>query len=775
MRHTQDNENVQSEKEAMRRAQRGEVGGTRKRKQVNREGSDGSFLDKSSPNPQEVTTVVWEDRLNEDPEVIDNYLKKKKKEKDEKAKEVRLEKRRKKGSQKKNKKKKMVTKKKTLAKYLLRELPSDHPDHETKWECMLWNHPNQTKPGTRGNTHHRFIAKGRGHASVHLNTWHPHLKEALTRHINECKEGEEDAVCAAFIESLKTPVNRGQLERFVIRFKEDPRKTEREAYMLVWFINGLLPFSTADDPHFRAFLDRCNDGGSTVTVSSSTTIKQKVLPLLYDYCIHQITDLLGRATSYNNSYDLWTGINKVKYISQSYWFITLPDFKLHCVVLDFFSIAGPKYKESIAAALKTRQNYWTADLPSLISAMGVADCASDVQSGGALLWDEDFGDVAEEDDKEYISNMLQCMNHRLHKVISDAIQVSGMFYNDYGRIEALCSKISQTMNVNRALKDFQASRSLDELSVVMANETRWEGVFLCLKRFQELREALEPEESPIRQWEEFDTINAAATLTDFLDRSFWRRLEDYIALFDPFSGVTKFFQGRTYPTGCFVPHCIHYLFLKTSPAQDDGPHAKFLKDALRNSIEDVLVRPYLQAPNNFIKAALMHPALAAELPNFISNDVLTKCWESLCTDAAMFTDGDDEQTNQLQEAMLKLVVRMYQSKINAQFPDPQEPKELPLLKDEKYNGVDAFKYWRTCPQDIIMLKNVAAMMLALPAGEANDERTFSVAGNMLTRNRNRLGNSIIEMVIVIRIFMREFHWKTEDVIKWLSAQSINIQ
>jgi hypothetical protein len=67
-----------------------------------------------------------------------------------------------------------------------------------------------------------------------------------------------------------------------------------------------------------------------------------------------------------------------------------------------------------------------------------------------------------------------------------------------------------------------------------------------------------------------------------------------------------------------------------------------------------------------------------------------------------------------------------------------------------------------------LLVPVAAMLLAVPAGESRDEFVFSDTGRTFTKDRNLLSPLNLEMVTVITMFIKNFGWSQVEVAAWFS-------
>lgn len=64
---------------------------------------------------------------------------------------------------------------------------------------------------------------------------------------------------------------------------------------------------------------------------------------------------------------------------------------------------------------------------------------------------------------------------------------------------------------------------------------------------------------------------------------------------------------------------------------------------------------------------------------------------------------------------------------------------------DKFNILD---FWRQAT-DFVILQKVARRILAIPASEASDERTFSDAGRAMEPRRTRLGAGTLSQMVFV--------------------------
>ena len=62
----------------------------------------------------------------------------------------------------------------------------------------------------------------------------------------------------------------------------------------------------------------------------------------------------------------------------------------------------------------------------------------------------------------------------------------------------------------------------------------------------------------------------------------------------------------------------------------------------------------------------------------------------------------------------------------------------------------SWKWWRVKSADFPHLAILARRVLAIPATQAESERLFSCAGNIVTKTRNRLAPSTVELLVLLR-------------------------
>jgi len=85
-------------------------------------------------------------------------------------------------------------------------------------------------------------------------------------------------------------------------------------------------------------------------------------------------------------------------------------------------------------------------------------------------------------------------------------------------------------------------------------------------------------------------------------------------------------------------------------------------------------------------------------------------------------------------------------------PSNKNSRESPIEEIEQYSrervilshDFDVLQWWRVNENRYPLLSKVALKFLSIPASSAPAERVFSLAGNVITEKRNRLGPTSID-------------------------------
>lgn len=574
----------------------------------------------------------------------------------------------------------------------------------------------------------------------HCKKWHLPVLEALQRLVAETPGNEVSAACKDYVRELVPPPD-GSLDGFVSR--RDPMLADLEVSALLWFIDGLIPFAQFDNPLWKDLCRRLRS--SSENLSSSTTVIHSVLPALYSYVSNLLRSHLASWSSFYTTFDSWTKYG-LSFVSQHYHGISSADFTFRILLGDLIPFTSQKFEETLSGALYHRQEYWTSGL-TITRAGGLADTAGNVQAAGRTLFGED--------------DMLKCQCHLIALAYKDAAEGARFFAQDFKALSGLCTFIAQNSNVSKSLSRFQEAQELGEYSILLPNDTRWNGSDRMLKRCILLEMSL----SGMRHMDE--VIKLGSDLKDFLEPPFFDRIRGYSKCLDILNQASEFYQQQNFPVGCFVPIVSNFLLAAFVPSEMDNVFLQDFKTALHSSLSKRL-NYIFDSPSIFVLSAMFHPGVAKFLLSSFDSEFVDSIFEAILAQANLL---DPESVPFVTPSL-----QVYRKLIN-NINEPVPIVSLPGLTFSSglFYGYNHMDFWKsvaknTMPQSRYLqaLIPVAAMLLAVPAAEAVDEFAFSSAGSILTKGRVSMLPQTLEQVTVIRRFIQINLVSPKDVLSWLN-------
>jgi hypothetical protein len=611
------------------------------------------------------------------------------------------------------------------------------------YRCLL---PRSSNTKNADQHHPQFLHVGKysGNITTHCNQYHDAVLQALARIIEETPKEEAKYKCEQYIAQLAAPVAFGGIDAWAKGASDGD--VSNELLCLIWFLDANIAFVQFDNPFFRQLIKSLGKR----TFPSSTTMVEKWLPALYSFAVKEMVGFLQRCRSFFTSFDGWSRFGQ-RFLSQSYHCIDPKAFEYRILPLDFISCQTPHWSEVIAGCLVERQEHWTGGLdPEPIAAGGIADGASDVQKAGKLAYG-----AAEEG-----GDMFGCQNHKLKGAYEVLERESPAFKAAIEAVAALFVAVSNAANVSESLRAFQNVNDLSSAALYVYNETRWEGRVRLLECALKLRQSLPSLKG-------FADGHAIGTTCDgFLSERFFDQLVVYHKYLDMVDDVSKLFQTQVFPTGHLV--LLSYLALADSllPSPDLAPFEKDFRAAVRKAVCETLVVPITSGANAFVKAALFHPDICRLLQHGgLDEDVFRLCVESVREDIASLS-GEGTAVTKLSSIIFDTYLDECKLRDAAVFPG-----FAMLKKSGLYGTTDAMSFWRSIANEtgnpFQSLLPVAAMLLALPAGESHNEFVFSASGRVLTRDRNQLSHVRLEQITVLVMFIRNFGWSHTQMMSWL--------
>lgn len=645
-----------------------------------------------------------------------------------------------------------------LAKFAMAQISAEEIEEDSAlvdgmWRCLVpSNNPQHQEL--------HMVGTNTGNLMKHMTTHHEKILDGLRRLVQESAKEEIETKCREYIADLKAPTQRTQqsMSRFIHRVERAGSvEISAQAAAVVWFTDAQIPFAQFDNDLFKQFCEKVGQvQNEAIQLGSARTMTEVLLPQLYGFCVEKMQQQMASWKAFFVTFDGWKRHGR-KFVSQTYHGICASTFTYSQFLLDLIEMRTEKFEETLAATLQFRQETWCHRFPDLLVAGGLADAAANMQAAGRSLFADDPDDFS------------RCMCHQIQLVWKDA-RGTGQAGKDLCCLEDFLRFVVDNSALAEALRIHQIVNVLDASKIVLPNDTRWEGQLLCVKRALELKESLMAmaEMDGLNKWRE--------QVVDFLDATFFRRLQGYVAVMETLNRASRLFQTESFPTGCFVPFVVLDFESQFREQNLDPSHVAELKRALiraskvrlswicRHEESCSLDGPCHCVPSLFLRAAFFHPGVW----NWICNDdaeqvdfrlrqrvanVVVEETLNLMTDLK----GRDDLRERRQERV-KTDVFEYLERCK----DATNVVDWEKLKMQgEFGGVNHMEFWKgvavSPPHESIELKGllcVASMFLAVPGAEAADERSFSSTGGTLTKFRTQLLNATIEQLTVVRMYVK---------------------
>ena len=176
----------------------------------------------------------------------------------------------------------------------------------------------------------------------------------------------------------------------------------------------------------------------------------------------------------------------------------------------------------------------------------------------------------------------------------------------------------------------------------------------------------------------------------------------------------------------------------------------------------------------------MHPGVARVVESFVDPAVITNTFKAIADEAV----GLEPETNSMDEgddlvdedrSFFSASLSRYRKKIVGTAVDLDEKFDwAPLKENGTFGGVSHLGFWASVAtreaeeaNRLNPLLPVAAMLVALPAGEAVDEFSFSSTQRTLSKERNSMSGVTLEMITVVRMFIRNSGIHPEKLFEWI--------
>jgi hAT family C-terminal dimerisation region len=647
---------------------------------------------------------------------------------------------------------------------------------ERMWKCRL-NHLATSNPG-----HQSYMASNKtSNLKSHMESFHEECVKFMDKAFAEDKHKKiletsfQDFLNAQKLGFKGTPQHVlgdrnitsffGGVKRNAFATSLSKSHRQELAFML-WLVEAEDAFAGLDLKSFKTFQRE---------IGANWRSRKPLVDLLrpvYLFVMESRKELLEKAGCFATTFDFWNAFGE-DYLGITYSVCT-EEFRLLTFVLDLVYCSSKKYSEFVAEQVKQCINSHTE---KSVHVSSVTDTCSNVTSASFMLTDDDC---------------KNCINHELNLVIKDCFTGTDKKRPTAPLASELMSFINDVIvwiRTNKAerrlFEKFQMKLSDKVLKMREEHEIRWEGKYRAIERFLSLKKALKAlcgEESSVFK-ESLEKFGKRSSRENIESKTFWNDVKEIEAIMRVFHIISKQAQAEKEVTLSCIPYWIYQMKKACVFKEGEGAACQELKTALLRSIESRL-NYYLEENSNVLRCAALDPRMSKLSLWGVSEEVEAAVWEEVVNEQLVFLESDAEHLKPLKTTILK--AQLEEVKVIL-----KEFSNTFYENGDGLAGLDPLEFWRratskdspSCPPDsaysrisrnnfasFFAFMDCARMLFCIPAGSSPSEREFSSSGRVYTKIRNQLSEDVLEMIVVIRDFIKSQDFNFEELCVYLAKK-----
>ena len=481
-----------------------------------------------------------------------------------------------------------------------------------------------------------------------------------------------------------------------------------------------LPFSIVESPSFRKLISSLEPRYPHV---SRKFIRDRVIPEISARVKAAIQSQLVEASWVSFTSDIWTASsNNDAFLSLTAHFISPLSFTRQRFALHILHAPGSHTGQNIANSFNKMLDNWC--IPRHSVHLVITDDGANMKLGVEL------------------SHLFRrpCGAHLLHRVVQKAI----MSQRTVSDLLVICRGIAGRFNhsscATNKLHEIQRQLGLPEHKIFQDINTRWNSTFHSVHRILEQKKSL--------------VIYATESDLKMPTQQQWALMEHLVHFLKPCEEITLQFSKENSTISCVIPG---YVLLRRaignlSPTGSLQPTQAKMLECLDQLFQFTLTDPL------YVTSTLLDPRFKNALIENVSAlqeakmQILSEC-DSQTEPLSSFKQLQPYSINSndlwegLHSAIQNLAILQPQNatKIGTA---PLELERYLSAPFQDRNG-DPLVWWQDNRLHYPLLAKLALKYLSAPPSSVSSERLFSVAGNVLSDNRNRLSPANAEMLILL--------------------------
>ena len=502
----------------------------------------------------------------------------------------------------------------------------------------------------------------------------------------------------------------------------------------------LQPFSIVDDPGFCRLMKAAEP---RYVIPSRKYFSEVLIPEIHSKVTHLVSQLL-KCTSYVSvTTDIWSSDNSHhSFMSLVAHFILTNSFEKKSVMLSCWKFDESHTAENISASILSHIQSWDVE-EKLVCV--VRDNASNMVAGMR---------VAE-------LPSLPCLAHTLQLIIMDGIFQQPSVQQLLTSARSIVGFYNRSNTAFHTLKQIQNQLGLPQHILFQDVSTRWNSSFYMLQRLLEQKRAI--------------TVagTECTSVPTEIRAQQWTLAEKVVQLLVVFEEATREASGDYASCAIIIPITNTLKLALLTDEEDQGIMA--MKRAMMKSLED----RYGKVEENPLCAIATVLDPRFKLRVFSSGGRAANARMLVTTECEKVISSIYDSEKELPAKRSRTESDKPPSSLWSFFDDmiekPSNPTngveenvsgytaevmvEMYLKEPIQDRHIDPLIYWKTKQ---VLWKGLAVMAskyLSIPPSSASSERLFSSAGDIISKERNRLGTEKAEMLLFLKHNLPVFDYK----------------
>jgi len=276
---------------------------------------------------------------------------------------------------------------------------------------------------------------------------------------------------------VQVPARSNRRQKTIIGVKpfDEREHAEHTTYLIQWLICDLQPFTTVDDPYFRAFVKHfC----PRYIIPERHQVKELIITTFNDQRANLIRQLHQIEGQFSLTADMWTSMNRDAFLGITIHYID-SNWCLCNFLLDIIPFTTRHTGENIASEIKRVLDEF--NISGKIIALTTDNESAMVVCGRRLAVSLD----------SQLSLMTfshyRCTAHVLNLGVKQGLELVGDSIN---KVRELMSRIKNSTTLCDQLRSFCNLKNIPNYKPILDVETRWNSTYYMLRRVEQLKMAL---------------------------------------------------------------------------------------------------------------------------------------------------------------------------------------------------------------------------------------------------------------------------------------------